>query len=302
MSFKVNNAELKHIEYNSKPVHAVYYTSGEEPILVWEKEFDVDTTEWGELKTICQRVASGVQTWPENIKLGVVKELKFTNSTKVWYARIIGIDVEGPGTLTFQIFPYSAKATGASGAYYFNGPGKCAHGPAGWDESTLREKCQEIYETCEAKKAIKPVYKYSTKQQTFPYNTSQLNEETVWLLSRYELGFPCASTNNNAPQLERSVISEGVYSEPYTYCTSSEYMNTIYVHDGKTYWNTDPLTNPDIVWTRSKTKNNLIYVYEHFDMDGEVSQTPNPDAYADVITKTLDTSNSLAIAPCFVIG
>lgn len=328
MSFQVNGTELKRVIFNNRNVNEVWYKDGSDKWLVWENPSKFQTETWADLKAICDRVKQG-DTWPNYIKLGVVKKLKLLapfslmveQNADFIYVRLIGIDVEGPGTLTFQvigggrIIPYHETGhyneINQAELYYvpmcyveheFGATYTESRDRFKWIGSTYREVyCKELYDICEAKPYIKKVKKY-----TCPYSnrtnepatvTPVLNEETIWALSHYEVvgaendESPC----NDGPIRECSLISEGVYSQPYTFFSSEE--------DKYDWWTEgnyegDWMQRHMQFWTRS-----------HFGSSGFVDAAGNDSrnmfgivARGDADPVPMPAYDASGFEPCFVIG
>ena len=179
MSFFINNTEPSATYFNGNEVSSIYYNG----TLVWE----VVNFEWG------SETAVGDSTWWTTLKKWaagasaaeraacVGKTKKVSLSTAVRGAssitmRCIAADADGVGTLTFQ----SAYAL----------PTKASFGDsnAAWIGSEARTHCQNIYNYCSAKSAIKTVKKGCAARNSSRKGAVTYNNETVFLLSERELG------------------------------------------------------------------------------------------------------------------
>ena len=122
----------------------------------------------------------------------------------------IGADQDGTGTLTFQ----TAGTLPTTTAFGSNN--------AKWIGSTARTQCQNFYNYCSAKDAIKTVSKGTCPSYNDSRNASvTYNDETVWLLSEREMGLnnysPISTANSTTTKAE---CTYG-YNESYSYYTSN---------------------------------------------------------------------------------
>jgi hypothetical protein len=107
MSFCVNNNELDTIYYNNQEVKSVYYNNN----LVWQPPYPWvgwENATWEDIYNLCKGVQSGAYRggWPSDVVLGAKKEVKSSyimgaGSDGTAMMRLVGIDIDGPGVLTF---------------------------------------------------------------------------------------------------------------------------------------------------------------------------------------------------------
>ena len=99
MSFATNNIFVESIGFNGAEVKSLYYNN----VLVWG--FTWEDSSWEDLYNVCKMKQAGTLTeWPESIQIGNIKTCKtrINNTDYTWYMRLIGIDIDAPGTLTFE--------------------------------------------------------------------------------------------------------------------------------------------------------------------------------------------------------
>lgn len=115
-NFFISNTMPTEITFNGRDVSSVYYTDKTTnatnylPVLVWDKWPGFENASWKDIYDLCKKKQAGtIKTWPEDIKLGATKNISFRwgneNSSTVFYTmtfEIIGIDIDGPGVLTFM--------------------------------------------------------------------------------------------------------------------------------------------------------------------------------------------------------
>ena len=304
MGFFISGQTPRRITFNNNYVNEVWYKEGSnQAVLVWENPLKIETETWEGLKTLCDEVKDGMP-WPEDIKVGSIRKLNLHISilgTNSVYVRLIGIDVEGPGTLTFQVMSNGKNGIGGfNQAVVMNKhvvasePSSCA-----WIGSDYRELCQQFYNSCEAKPYIKKVQKY-TCATSYSYSNPEpivpeLNEETVWALSSYEVGDDRGPAKNGDIK-ECSLIAEGVYSQPYEYCKTAEYNQTkIYSEESST----DYYETGSVFWLRGL---NGGYVEDDTDPDEELETGVYYDRGYEGARWIVGGQSKFYFEPCFVIG
>lgn len=180
MSFYINSTELQSAYFNGSEVSSIYYNG----TLVWESGWKWpgwSSATWEDVYTLCKAKQSGeITAWPSDVKLGATKTVTLSTAvlgTSSISVRIIGIDIDGAGTITFQTVNTLANKT-AFGSSNKN-----------WIGSTARTLCQNFYNYCNAKPYIKTVSKGTcTGTKTARTGTPTYNNETVFLLSEREVG------------------------------------------------------------------------------------------------------------------
>ena len=184
--------------------------------------------------------------------------------------RCVGADQDGTGTLAFNAVSALPNTT----SFGSN---------AVWIGSTARSLCQDFYNKCSAKNAIKTVKKgtcpnYGSRNESVTYNN-----ETVFLLSEREYGLdsysPISTANSTTSKAE---CTQG-YNAAYSYFTNNS-KRIMYKGDA----NGNPTSSYAYQWERSRNYNYSIYVC-YVDNGGSASID---DYYG----------NSGGLAPAFVIG
>lgn len=289
MSFAVNNKNINTIYFNGEKVNSVYYNKN----FVWgiEEWKGLNQATWDELYNLCQDKRKGLIDWPADITLGAVKTLnyasKYNKSTKGDFI-IIGIDVDGPGTITFHSkntvgYPIT-HPTGisyADGGYAFNGV----------------EACDWFYEVCGIKDCIKTVYKGTCIENgNFQRNVpATYAEAKIWIPSEFEMGLNWYSPLNM--DLTNATNAEATYgvNEPYPWYNNqsiTEQQREIRRNKG---FDTESLPNVNGLnhyWTRS-----LAYQAGKGCL---IADTYTNNDEEDVLLKSVD--EEYGFAPAFVIG
>jgi hypothetical protein len=210
MSFCVNNNELDTIYYNNQEVKSVYYNNN----LVWQPPYPWvgwENATWEDIYNLCKAVQSGAYRggWPSDVVLGATKKVKSTyimglGSDGTAGMRLVGIDVDGPGVLTFCPAYILADAIGTDADYPWNDI--TTSGSIGYRLNQYYLGLQDG-----VKDYIKPLTKMtldmSDKTKLIPI------EFNVWLMSPEEVGL---SAVENLP----GQFTQGV-STPYPYFTDN---------------------------------------------------------------------------------
>ena len=172
---------------------------------------------WADVHTLCQKKQSGsisaaLSTY-SGVAIGATKDVTLSSAvlgSKTVTMEIIGIEIDGTGTITLQSKNCLANATVFSSA------------DAIWKNSTTtaRTECQNFYNRCNIKSYIKTVSKgtYSgTPDSTQNKTNTEYNNETVWIPSHCEV--------NLAGTAGYSMCSAGEYtknvSKPYPKYTNN---------------------------------------------------------------------------------
>mgnify|MGYP003372161299 FL=1 len=183
--------------------------------------------------------------------------------------RCVGADQDGTGTLAFNAVSALPNTT----SFGSN---------AVWIGSTARSLCQDFYNKCSAKNAIKTVKKgtcpnYGSRNESVTYNN-----ETVFLLSEREYGLdsysPISTANSTTSKAE---CTQG-YNAAYSYFTNNS-KRIMYKGDA----NGNPTSSYAYQWERSRDYRSSSRVCD-VDTGGS--------AYRN------DYYDSNGLAPAFVIG
>ena len=110
MSFLANKISPTTITFNTEDVSTVYFQNTAfmtEPVLVWSKWIGWDRAGWREIYNLCKMKQAGIiKDWPEDIKIGSTKIITRWKGVGQTHDRavveLIGIDLDGPGVLTFM--------------------------------------------------------------------------------------------------------------------------------------------------------------------------------------------------------
>jgi hypothetical protein len=246
MSFYVNDTSLEEITFNNENVKAVYYNN----ILVWgEPVFpSVDAMTWEDIYKMCKAKQNGeIDEWPEGIGLGTTFPItyseEFLGETET-EAMIIGLDIDGPGTITFQTknclvatLPDGKKDRVFHNVGDYSSPGTY---PSVRYEYSLDDVCEKFYQITGLNEYIKPVLKgtcetYGTPDKAVTMterkeieNNIQRNEPVVykeyyvWIPSEFEMGLdkyaPISVANSTPTNAE---CTYGV-CQPYPYYDNDE--------------------------------------------------------------------------------
>lgn len=209
MSFYINSTELKEAYFNGSEVSSIYYNG----TLVWDSwEWPGwSAATWQDIYKLCkQKQAGSITAWPSDVVLGATKTVTLSTAvlgTSSTTMRIIGLDHDGSGTITFQTVNTLSTSTAwcSSTASASN---------AKWSTSIARIRCNTFYTYCEAKPYIKQVSKKTYYCESSTTSTLQTENIYCFLLSQSEL--------------TGSGLSEG---SQYDYFTSTTTMKK-----NQTYW------------------------------------------------------------------
>lgn len=199
-SIYYNGAAVTSVHYNNKQVWATYPWAG------WAD------ASWKDIYDLCKAKQAGTITnYPSDVTLGLTKTLRFSPAYTDTYATVsyqeidmilIGIDVDGPGVLTFHSANIIDKCS-VSGYY--------EAGQKNGDDSYIytvstANNLRTFYNNCEAKNYIKPLAKVSNTYSTTGERHTITQTYPVWLPSAYEISY-------GTPENERT---EGVTPGKYT--------------------------------------------------------------------------------------
>lgn len=108
MSFNINNIGVNEINFNGNEVNSLYVNN----TLVWERYGWVGWKKatWSDIYDLCLAVRNTGMKWPSDIQTGIYKMVRLDENflgsvEKACY--LVGIDIDGPGTLTFQTEVFS---------------------------------------------------------------------------------------------------------------------------------------------------------------------------------------------------
>lgn len=174
---------------------------------------------WEDINNLCYAKQQGyINSWPADVVLGATKSETLSSAvlgTTTHDVMIIGIDIDGDGTLTFQTKNCLADTVA------FGGSGL-------WSSSTARIQCQNYYNAFPGKDYILTVSKLTSTSDT----TADLSEtsDAVWIPSRPEVG-GSSSANTEG---EFTVGS----STPYNYSSNADRIKKLVDTDesGVRYW------------------------------------------------------------------
>ena len=208
MSFFVNNVELKQATFNQQEVKSIYFNTH----LIWEApSFEWPgwaNATWEDVYNLCkQKQNGGITAWPDDVVLGATKETTLSTAilgTSTFTMRIIGLDIDGSGVITFDSKYVAAETTSCN---LFN------------------RYENNFYNYCNAKPYIK-----SLKKGTAPTSAASGDrnggvtyaDHYVWSLSEREVNldrYSCISVANST--LTKAECTYGV-NQPYPYFTSNE--------------------------------------------------------------------------------
>lgn len=260
----------------------------------------------------------------ETFELGMSKFLRIPISDlgngfidKAMKFRIIGINHDCPNSLTMDsAYVFSAKSPNV----YFLGN-------AQWQNSNVRQICQQLYEIFPGKEAILELTKGTNLLATKP--SIGQTKDKIWIPSRWELGYSkytyvgpiqqgvpdMGDMDHLAPEY---TIGENAVQAPYPYYGSnnhyytSKYMANINTTDEELLEQYSAITSHYTpYWTRSRTNASLYPgPYDVYAVPGEVvpgDGVPhggilNADSY--ILESNGDTipPRSSFLSPCFTIG
>ena len=205
MSFFVNNVELKEATFNQQEVKSIYFNTH----LIWEAaSFEWPgwaNATWEDAYKLCkQKQNGGITAWPSDVVLGATKETTLSTAilgTSTFKMRIIGLDIDGGGVITFDSNPVAAGTTN---------PGSF---------STYQDN---FYNYCNAKPYIKSLRKGTAAAASNRNGAVTYADYYVWLLSEREVNLDKYSGISVANStLTKAECTYGV-NQPYPYFTSSD--------------------------------------------------------------------------------
>ena len=205
MSFFVNNVELKQATFNQQEVKSIYFNTH----LIWEAaSFEwvgwANAT-WEDVYNLCKAKQEGkITTWPDDVVLGATKETTLSTAvlgTSTFTMRIIGLDIDGSGVITFDSKYLAAETANDDlvGTYQDN-----------------------FYNYCDAKPYIKALSKGTAAATTSRNGAVTYADYYVWSLSEREVNLDRYSGISVANStLTKAECTYGV-NQPYPYFTSDK--------------------------------------------------------------------------------
>ena len=204
MSFFVNNVELKEATFNQQEVKSIYFNTH----LIWEAaSFEwvgwANAT-WEDIYNLCKKKQEGkIDAWPDDVVLGVEKTTTLSTAilgTSTFTMRIIGLDIDGEGVITFDSKYLTAQ---------------------NMTISSLNTYQDNFYDYCNAKPYIKALSKGTAEANVSRNGAVTYTDYYVWSLSERELNLDKYSgisvANSSTTKAE---CTYGV-NAPYPYFTSN---------------------------------------------------------------------------------
>lgn len=201
MSFYVNGTELKDVYFNGHLVSEVYYND----TFIWNSAYwpGWDNATWEDIYILCKAKQTGrIKRWPVDVVLGATKTVSlsgYVDSRTSYDMRLIGIDIDGEGVLTFH-----SITVGGSIRAYDSGDGVV--------DIISDELLTNFYNYCGIQNYIKTLNKGFTPLRGSDKSV-YYEDVNIWIPSAAELGLGSISGN-----LE---YTNGV-SIPYPYYDSNE--------------------------------------------------------------------------------
>ena len=203
MSFFVNNVELKEATFNQQEVETIYFNN----TLIWEA-FSWPgwaNATWEDIYNLCKAKQKGaIKEWPEDVVLGATKITTLSTAilgTSTFTMRIIGLDIDGEGVITFDSQYHTAQVMTISSL------------------STYQDN---FYNYCNAKPYIKSLRKGTAAANASRNGAVTYTDYYVWSLSERELNLDSYSgisvANSSTTKAE---CTYGV-NAPYPYFTSDD--------------------------------------------------------------------------------
>lgn len=204
MSFFVNNVELKQATFNQQKVKSIYFNTH----LIWEApSFEwvgwANAT-WEDVYNLCKAKQEGkITAWPDDVVLGATKETTLSTAvldTSTFTMRIIGLDIDGSGVITFDS-KYLTSGTA--------------------DASSLNTYQDNFYNYCNAKPYIKALSKGAAAADPDRNGAVTYADYYVWSLSEREANLDRYSGISVANStLTKAECTYGV-NQPYPFYTSN---------------------------------------------------------------------------------
>ena len=203
MSFFVNNVELKQATFNQQEVKSIYFNTH----LIWEAASwpGWANATWEDVYNLCkQKQNGGITAWPNDVVLGATKETTLSTAvlgTSTFTMRIIGLDIDGSGVITFDSKYLPVEYT---------------------DNDPLSTYQNNFYNYCDAKPYIKALSKGTAAAKANRNGDVTYADYYVWSLSEREANLDKYSGISVANStLTKAECTYGV-NQPYPYFTSDD--------------------------------------------------------------------------------
>ena len=210
MSFFVNNVELKEATFNQQEVKSIYFNTH----LIWEAASwpGWANATWEDVYNLCkQKQNGGITARPDDVVLGATKETTLSTAvldTSTFTMRIIGLDIDGSGVITFDSKYLAAE---------------------NMDTNLLSTYQDNFYNYCDAKPYIKALSKGTAAAATNRNGAVTYADYYVWSLSEREVNLDRYSGISVANStLTKAECTYGV-NQPYPYFTSNDKRKKIVV-------------------------------------------------------------------------
>ena len=218
MSFFVNNVERKEATFNQQEVKSIYFNTH----LIWKAASwpGWANATWEDVYKLCKRKQNGdISVWPSDIVLGATKETTLSTpilGTSTFTMRIIGLDIDGSGVITFDSKYVTAESMNVD---------------------LLDTYQYDFYRYCNANDYIKPLNKGISSGDMNRNGNANYTYYEVWSLSEREVNldkYSGISVANSTPT--KAECTYGV-NKPYPYFTSDERrIKTIAGSSAKQSW------------------------------------------------------------------
>lgn len=201
MSFLINNTILKEAYFNQQVVKSVYYNNN----LVWEAFTwpGWANATWEDIYNLCKAKQEGtIDAWPSDVVLGATKETTLSTAilgTSTFTMRIIGLDIDGEGVITFDSQYHTAEAMTLSSL------------------STYQDN---FYNYCNAKPYIKSLRKGTAEASSNRNGAVSYADSYVWCLSEREVNLDNYSSISVANSTTTKAECTYGVNQPYPYFTS----------------------------------------------------------------------------------
>ena len=218
MSFFVNNVELNEATFNQQEVKSIYFNTR----LIWEAASwpGWANATWGDVYNLCKaKKEERITAWPNDVVLGATKETTLSTAilgTSTFTMRIIGLDIDGKGAITFDSKYVTAETV---------------------NPDLIETYQYDFYRYCNAKPYIKSLNKGNSSGDMNRNGNATYTYYEVWSLSEREVNldkYSGISVANSTPT--NAECTYGV-NKPYPYFTSDvRRIKTIAGSSAKQSW------------------------------------------------------------------
>lgn len=204
MSFLINDTILKEAYFNQQVVKSVYYNNN----LVWEAFTwpGWANATWEDVYNLCKAKQEGkIDAWPSDVVLGATKITTLSTAilgTSTFTMRIIGLDIDGEGVITFD----SKYVTAGQNMTI----------------SLLSTYQNNFYNYCNAKPYIKSLRKGTAAATSNRNGAVTYTDYYVWSLSERELNLDKYSGISVANSTTTKAECTYGVNAPYPYFTSDD--------------------------------------------------------------------------------